>query len=136
MGDEEAAEFVEPQGAVYRVGRVGELLGCCAGNGLGAGRGVVVVEGREVFLELEGRVDLLVGGREGGTLAVGQSAIHSTYARQAERTSFKGMNGGPAAISHALVPGWMRRFDFSSCCMTSASETCRLATMPGDAGPI
>ena len=62
--DEEAAEFVEPEGAV------GGVRGFCDGEGGGAGEwggmvragvagtSVVVVEGFEVFLQLESGVDL------------------------------------------------------------------------------
>ena len=58
LRDEEAAELVEPEGAVDARGRRGEELGRLAGYGYGVAAGVVVVEGGEVLLELEGGVEL------------------------------------------------------------------------------
>jgi len=60
--DKEAAKFVEPERAVNVFRRVGKNEGGLVVDGDGGvggwGFGVVVVEGFEVFLELEGRVEL------------------------------------------------------------------------------
>lgn len=58
LRDEEAAELVEPQGPIDRRWRRRELDGRRAGYGLRVAGRVVIVEGGEVFLELEGRIEL------------------------------------------------------------------------------
>lgn len=58
LRDEEAAELVEPDGTVDAGRGLGELVGGGAGERLGVGRGVVAVQGGEVFLKLKGRVQL------------------------------------------------------------------------------
>lgn len=57
---------------------------------------------------------------------------------ESKRTSFKGIRGGPAAMSIALVPGCMRRFALASSKLCSISVVCRFAVAPpeGDLGPI
>ena len=61
LRDEEAAELVEPEGAVDAGGWLGELDGRVAVDGLGAVGREVVVQGGEVLLKLEGRVELRCG---------------------------------------------------------------------------
>lgn len=58
LSDKEAAELVEPEGAVGAGGGLGEDVGGLAGDGDGVVGGVVVVKGGEVFLQLESRVEL------------------------------------------------------------------------------
>jgi len=59
-----------------------------------------VVEGFEVFGELEGRVDLAL-----------LSAVHACVCGPAQRkpTSDRSTSGGPSAMSSALVPGRILR---------------------------
>ena len=69
-----------------------------AGGG-GVGRvGVGVVQGLEVFGQLEGRVDLLLD-KSVGIMCLLEGVC----------TSCKSINGGPSAMSSALLPGCMRR---------------------------
>lgn len=56
---EEAAQLVEPDGTVDAGWRLCELESSLSSNGLCVGGGMVAVESGEVFLELEGRVELL-----------------------------------------------------------------------------
>lgn len=58
LRDEEAAEFVEPEGSVDGWRRGGELDGGGATNRLGVALGVVEMEGSEMLLELECRIEL------------------------------------------------------------------------------
>lgn len=52
-------------------------------------------------------------------------------------TSLRGMSGGPAAMSAALVPGCMRRLAAASICVCSiCCACCALAPMDGDLGLI
>lgn len=55
-----------------------------------------------------------------------------------KHTSLSGTNGGPAAISAALVPGCIRREELASRCDCSISVVARVAAGPpeGEFGPI
>jgi hypothetical protein len=99
-------------------------------------RCVIVVQGCEVFLELEGRVELLCE-------APGQSfsppSARLGFMGEAEfLTSCNGTRGGPAAMSADFVPGWMRRLAFVSMVVCSIWAAWRAALGPirGDLGPI
>lgn len=58
LGDEEAAELIEPEGAVGAWRGSSELDGGGAGDGLGAAFAVVVVERSKVLLQLERGIEL------------------------------------------------------------------------------
>lgn len=53
-------------------------------------------------------------------------------------TSWRGTSGGPAAISAALVPLWMRRLELVSTVVCSICDAWRaaLGAISGDLGPI
>lgn len=58
LGNQEAAELVKPEGTVDAGGRLSQLQGGRTSKRLGVGGGMIAVEGREVLLQLEGRVQL------------------------------------------------------------------------------
>lgn len=90
---------------------------------------MVVVEGGEVLLQLEGRVEL-----RATRLATATGKEKVREEAEGARTSLRGTSGGPAAKSSALVPGWMRLFAFMSTMFWSMRTAC--ASRPGDWGPV
>ena len=58
LRDEEAAEFIEPDGSVHAARRCRKLQCGFAGNRSSIGSSMVTMESGEVFLKLEGRVQL------------------------------------------------------------------------------
>lgn len=95
---QEAAQLVEPERAIDAVWRRGDLESGLSGDGcrmlLFASRGLVV-EGLEMLLELEWRVELC--GRQQNPFPGKRNKIPNT--------SESGIRGRPAAMSAALLPG-------------------------------
>ena len=94
---EEAAEFVEPQGAVNTLRLSGDQERGFASYGCNVvrvfGLGIMVVQGFQMLLELECRVEL------------GELLANAHDFEGIAPTSPNGTRGGPAAMSAALVPG-------------------------------
>lgn len=130
---QEAAELVEPEGALHPLGRFREIDGDFARDGhdgAGAvGLRIVVVEGLEVFLQLEWGVELVY-------IHV-SATLEQPSLFTAERTCESGIRGGPEAISAALVPGRILRVEPSSvsCDSLSPARPYESPTV-GDLGPI
>lgn len=101
---EEAAQFIQPECLVYVLGRLRQFV-CQVSvdrdGGIGSSRMCEgVVEGFEVFGELEGRVDL----------ACCQPCTYAcAVPAKRKPTSERSTSGGPSAISSALVPGRILR---------------------------
>lgn len=91
------------------------------------------MERSKVFLQLERGIELLAGAG-----ASQREDYEGVWGSGCRRTSFKGIRGGPAAMSFALVPRWILRFAFASSRPFSICDPCRLAAAPpdGEPGPI
>ncbi len=129
LRDQEAVELVQPQRRSMAAG-ASRAAGPSRALSVPCWPGVVVVQGREVLLQLEGRVELL--------FVVGSEVSVGTRRRGCVKpTSLRGSGRGPAAMSAALVPGCMRRLAAASSCVCSiCCARCALGPMDGDLGPI
>lgn len=96
----------------------------------------MIVESLEVFLELEGGIELSQKGVAGSAELLGDSCTLFTRNRTWER----GIRGGPTAISPALVPGRILLVEPSSD-VCEAPSNCSVSwskdsPTEGDLGPI
>lgn len=135
---EEAAQFVEPQGPVHAFRGFCKLHGNVVvdrGNGVRAfGAGKVVMKRFEVFLELERGVKLLAC-HDNNLVRLPYTAVASVSGL----TCARGINGGPAAISRALLPGLTRLVAPTSSPLSSsgANPSCSASESPTEEeGPI
>lgn len=99
------------------------------------GHSIVVIESFEVFLELEGRIELDYQTRNQYMLRAHHANKNLT---SSQFTCDNGISGSPDAISAALVPGRILLVDPSSVSAKGAKSWSPLPVSPtvGDCGPI